>query len=768
MRSNSYRCVAMTAGVLALMAGSAMGDVERFGAPQFGPDVYGGYPTTHVLVRFVPGQVPVGDAPVLGKGAVDAVIAKYRAASITPVVAFPIQDPELASELGLDRWYKINTPKGTDVRTMATELRAFGAIFDLVELDGIGGIAKVPNDPEYPKCWGQNNTGSAYTCGGTGVANADVNAPQAWDLWTGENDITLAVIDSGVSNHVDLAGKIVAGWDTVNNQGTELSDASCPHGTHVSGTAAANGNNALGVAGMSWGAKVMPVRVLTGCSGVENDCGEGIMWAADHGANVATMSLQYYGGTQFFQDAVKYGWDKGMVVIAANGNNAGNVIAFPAKYPFCMGVGATTISDGIASFSNTGPECDLSAPGQDVWSSWLTNQYNCLSGTSMATPHTSGLACLLWSYNSGLTNQEVVDALIANVKDLGAPGKDQQFGWGRIDAFKTLENNSPGVSVTVVDPIPALVAPGTPVSIGVTIKTGPDTLVPGSEKLYYSINGGTNYTAIPLQALGGISYKANLPAFDCGDKVAFYVEAEGVTSGFKRRPTDAPASFYSYEIGTVQNTVAIQEGFNAGMPAGWTSTGMWHVTSACANGTSCDGGTYAYYGKDVGCNFNISAATTGTMTSPAFNLTQGGSLEFCYRYQGEGNANFDKAEIKIDGKSVWAAGGTAQLTWKSVSVPLTAGGAAAKMEIIFDSKDAFNNNFLGFQIDGVKVVASKVICDSPSCYPDCDQSGTLSIDDFICFQTLFAIGDPSADCDGDSTLSIDDFICFQTMFAIGC
>ncbi len=762
------RTVFASTSILVAIAGSAMADLTNNQVPQIGqPDVFGGYPTTHVMARFAPGSVPMTDKPVSASRPIQQIYAKYGVTSITPVIGYPIGDPDLAGKLGLDRWFNLNVPQGTNVRGLISELKGFNGTFEIVELDGIGGTANTPNDPEYPVCWGQNNTGGAYSCGGTGVANADVNAPQAWDLWTGGSDITLAVIDSGVTNHVDFAGKYVGGWNTVLNNNTDITDASCPHGTHCAGTAAANGNNGIGVAGMSWGAKIMAVKVLTGCGGVEQDCGEGIMWAADNGANVGTMSLQYYTGSQFFQDAVKYGHDKGMVLIAANGNNAGNIIAFPAKYPFCMGVGATTISDGIAGFSNTGPEVDVSAPGQDVWSSLNANGYACYSGTSMATPHVAGTACLLWSYNKGLSNQQVIDAIIKGVKDLGAPGFDQQFGWGRIDAFKILNENVPGLNIFVVDPVPALVAPGVPQSFKTQISVGPDTLVVGSEKLFYRTTNSGPFTQLPLQLVSTGIYNANLPAFDCGDSPEFYVQAEGASSGIKTSPFGAPGNTLKYAIGTVQTTQILNEGFNSGLPSGWSATGLWNITSSCNSGSSCNGGSFAYYGISGSCTFNNGGTNNGSLKAPAVDLlATGGKLEFCYRYDGEGGSPYDRASVRVNGAEVWAAAGTT-LAWTPVSVDLPVAGAGAVIEFYFDTVDGIANDSLGFQVDGVKVTASKIVCDS-ACYADCDGSGTLNIDDFICFQTNYALGDPSADCDGSGNLNIDDFICFQTFYALGC
>ena len=395
-----------------------------------GPDVFGGYTSEHVLVRFESGYVPRGMVGVLGVTGVrslDRLGAKWRVATIDPVSPDGYVNAQLAESLGISRTYRFVVPKGSDVQRMIADYNA-NPLVEFAELDGIGGSAFTPNDPLIANCYGLNNTGQT---GGT--PDADIDAFEAWDTWTGGDNITLAVVDSGVSTHTELTGKLVPGWNTNNN--TSNTSDGLGHGTHVAGTAGALGNNNVGIAGVSFGVKIMPMRVLSsGGNGTESQCGAGIVWAADHGADICTMSLQYYTGSQTFRDMVTYAHTEGVLLIAATGNNQGNVVAFPARFDTCYGVGATTHDDVRASFSNYGPQNDVTAPGQDVYSIYLNNGYAELSGTSMATPHVSGLASLLWSYDPGLTNDEVFELITTTADDKGAAGWDQQYGWGRANA----------------------------------------------------------------------------------------------------------------------------------------------------------------------------------------------------------------------------------------------------------------------------------------------------------------------------------------------
>lgn len=459
-----YRLLIALATVSLLIVTAVYGDLRTdrpaVGGPA-GPDVFGGYPSTHVVVRVVPGITPVeGFARPVGFGhaGVDTVLANWNVEAITPTHAQEFGNPGLAAAIGLDRYYIIHVPQKTDTPKLAADLAVFGDVFESAQIDGIGGTAEfIPNDSSFDQLWGMHNTGQS-TCAGSGVPDADIDAPDAWDIFTGTDNIILAVIDSGVNPHPEIASKLVPGWNTNNNSG-DTSDG-CDHGTHVSGTAGAIGNNEMGVAGVSFGVLIMPIRVLSGCGGNETQCANGVIWAADHGANIGTMSLQYYTGIDYFRDAIQYGHDQGMLLIAATGNSRGRRIAYPAKFPLCMGIGATTTWDTRAGFSNYGPEIDVSAPGQDVYSLLRNGGYACYSGTSMATPHVSGLASLIWSFNRSMINDEVEQILKDTVDDLGDPGWDEFFGHGRINAFAAILAAEPGVFPTDLTVIRGLIVSG--------------------------------------------------------------------------------------------------------------------------------------------------------------------------------------------------------------------------------------------------------------------------------------------------------------------
>ncbi len=285
-----------------------------------------------------------------------------------------------------------------------------------------------PNDPYFALQWSLNKIG----------------LPEAWEAEKGtSNSVTVAVLDTGVyAAHPDLAGKVVAGYDFVNLD-TDPSDDD-GHGTAVASIVAAVTNNAKGIAGISWGAKIMPIKVLNG-SGYSSGyaVSKGIIYAADGGAKVINMS---FGGSDYsttIDVAISYAKTKGCLLAAAAGNLFNGAlpgISYPAAYDGVLAVSATNESDLIASWSNYGDFVDLAAPGNNILAAYPpvfafnpSDPYVYVYGTSAAAPHVSGLAALLWSKYPYLTATQVEDALIRWADDLGASGFDVEYGWGRVN-----------------------------------------------------------------------------------------------------------------------------------------------------------------------------------------------------------------------------------------------------------------------------------------------------------------------------------------------
>jgi len=285
-----------------------------------------------------------------------------------------------------------------------------------------------PNDPLYATQW----------------ALSSVRAPEAWGVTTGANGPIIAVLDTGISlGHPDLASNLIQGWDFINDDSVPDDDQG--HGTHVAGIIAAVGNNGVGVSGMAWQARVMPVKILDEYGmGDTLTAASGIYWAVDNGARVLSLSLGSTGSSPFMEQAIDYALSKGVVVIAAVGNVGGSsgvgkgTLVYPAAYAGVVGVGATDSSDQVADFSNEGSFVDVVAPGEGILSTYLDGGYVQMSGTSMATPHVSGLAGLVWTANPGLSASQVTSIITATARDMGAAGWDAAFGYGLIDAGRAV------------------------------------------------------------------------------------------------------------------------------------------------------------------------------------------------------------------------------------------------------------------------------------------------------------------------------------------
>lgn len=282
-----------------------------------------------------------------------------------------------------------------------------------------------PNDPSYGSQWGLPK----------------ISAPAGWAVTTGSTGVTIAIVDTGVDkNHSDLVGKLVAGYDFVNNDADADDDNG--HGTHCAGIAAALTNNGIGVAGVDWNARIMPVKVLNASgSGSYSGIANGIIWAADNGAKVISMSLGGSSGSATLESAVNYAAGKGVVIVAAAGNSNTTAASYPGYYTACIAVGSTTSTDARSSFSNYGANwVDVAAPGSSIYSTYDGNTYATLSGTSMATPHVAGLAGLLWAkQGAAATAATVRNAIEQNCDNVGT-----WVAYGRINVAKALGSTGGG------------------------------------------------------------------------------------------------------------------------------------------------------------------------------------------------------------------------------------------------------------------------------------------------------------------------------------
>jgi len=273
-----------------------------------------------------------------------------------------------------------------------------------------------------------------------------IRVPEAWSVTRGSDIITIAVIDSGVDlSHEDLRGIFVPGYDFVENDADPQDENG--HGTHVTGIIAALTNNNKGVAGVTWGqnVKIMPLKVFgKDGTGSTFNVAKAFVYAVDHGAKIINASLGSQVPSDLRQAAVRYAYQNDVVMVCAAGNDGSYGIDYPAAYPETIAVGAVTLDSNErptrASYSDYGPELDVVAPGGDGARqilSTIPGTYGYMIGTSMATPHVTGIVALMIS--RGIVGVENIRNLLrATAIDLGPQGYDNYYGAGLVDAYSAV------------------------------------------------------------------------------------------------------------------------------------------------------------------------------------------------------------------------------------------------------------------------------------------------------------------------------------------
>ncbi|RLJ03783.1 MAG: hypothetical protein DRP08_03015, partial [Candidatus Aenigmatarchaeota archaeon] len=345
------------------------------------------------------------------------------------------------------------------------EILAKSGLFETAEPNYILKAIGIPNDSRFDELWGMHNTGQT---GGT--ADADIDAPEAWDIFTGNKEVIVAVIDTGVDyNHEDLADNIWTnpgeipgngvdddgngfvddyyGWDFAYDDNDPMDGHS--HGTHCSGTVGGVGNNGVGVAGVSWDVRIMAVKFLNDAGwGYTSDAIEAINYATMMDADIMSNSWGGGGYSSALKAAIQAANDAGILFVAAAGNDAENTDINP-HYPSCydvpnvMSIAATDHNDALAWFSNYGNKTvDLGAPGVNILSTVPGNGYSSYSGTSMATPHVAGAAALLKASNPALTHLEIKNALMNSVDPVPSLYGKTVTG-GRLNIHKAITSVSP-------------------------------------------------------------------------------------------------------------------------------------------------------------------------------------------------------------------------------------------------------------------------------------------------------------------------------------
>lgn len=394
---------------------------------------------------FVPDEVLVKFRPEAPPGVLTDVAGTHHISAAQPIAGIGVTRLKLSASSG-----------GAEAVVSALN---HNPNVEYAELNYIASTVTTPNDP--------------YFTGGFQWNLVKTQAPSAWDITTGSPSVSVAVLDTGVDlTHPDLQGKVVA---SVNfSDSTTASDVN-GHGTHVAGIIGAATNNGQGIAGMGYNTSVMNVKVM-GDNGTGGDSwiAQGIVWSADHGAQVINMSLGASFPSSTLEDAINYAWGKGVVVVAAAGNEGSNAPFYPAFYPNVIAVASTDMFDNLAPSSDYGDWVDVAAPGGNIYSTLPNNRYASLSGTSMASPHVAGLAGLVFTSatdrnGDGSLNDDVRACIEQNADNVALSG----IGSGRINAYNAVLCTSGSAT-----PAPTLSPTPTPTPAATPAPTPTPTLIP--------------------------------------------------------------------------------------------------------------------------------------------------------------------------------------------------------------------------------------------------------------------------------------------------
>ena len=486
--------------------------------------------------------------------------------------------------------YIVDLPSGASEQAVVAQL-AHNPHLKFVEVDRRMPISFAPNDPYVGSEWHLSK----------------INAPAAWDIAQGAG-VTVAVLDTGVDGtHPDLAGQMVPGWNFYDNN-SNTADVQ-GHGTAVAGTVAALTNNGIGVASVAGLAKIMPIRV-TDSSGnaYASTIAQALTYAADHGVRVANVSISGVAASSTTLNAAQYMKNKGGLVVVAAGNDGvnANIPSTTTMIP----VSATDSNDVLTSWSSYGSYVAMSAPGLNIWTIAQGGSYWSCWGTSFSSPIVAGVIALMMSAQPGLPNTQVENLLYSTAVDLGSPGRDTSYGYGRVNAgaavqaaalatAPNVDTQPPSVSIS---PLAASTVTGlVPVNVTATDNVG-------VTKVELHVNGAT--VATDTAAPFGFSWNSASVPNGTATLVAYAYDAAGNVA------QSAPVSVAVANVSTLAVAIVQPTG-------GSIAAGTVQISTSASDGAGMTVSQSLYIdgvlkatgsGNSLGYSWNTRKASKGTHT----------------------------------------------------------------------------------------------------------------------------------------------------------
>lgn len=584
------------------------------------------------------GPVNPKNIPVNQMYGLSELASKYRISKITrPFWAATDDD-------NLQRIYKVYFDDIAKVDAFINELNEKNFI-EYAEKVPITQLFITPNDPSYGSQWFLTK----------------INAPNAWNVFNGNSNITVAIVDNAIQiTHTDLTankwvnpGEIAGngidddlngfvddmnGWDVADNDNNpNPPNTTFDHGTHTAGDAAARTNNSTGVAAIGWNLKIIAVKAtrdVGNSSSIEAGY-DGIIYAARVGAKVISCSWGGTGSATSEQAVIDYAWNKGSIVVCAAGNSNTSTPNYPAAYNNVFAVASTGSTDVKSSFSNYGTWVDISAPGENIYSTIPNNSYGYMSGTSMATPITAGLCGLVWAKNPSMSPQAVLNCITTTAANIytisGNSSYSGQLGAGRIDAYQALlcaqsSTNNPPVANFTSDK--QIICPGQMIQFFDASYFAPTSW-------NWIFQGGTPATATPSNPSVSWSapgtYSVQLTATNANGSSVMTKTAYVTVSGI--------------------NTLPLTEGFQGSVfpPAGWVNDDKFQDNVAWTKKTGVGG-----FGTSNACAWfdnytsNVNGIRDGLWTSKYdFSAVTSATIQFDVAYARYDATYSDTLEVLV-------------------------------------------------------------------------------------------------------------------------